>query len=50
MKRVMYVAGAVAMAAMMIWPAAAQQPAQMTAAVGDNMNHVPSFVDRKSVV
>jgi ABC-type nitrate/sulfonate/bicarbonate transport system substrate-binding protein len=32
------------MAAMMAWPAAAQQPAQMTTAVGDNMNHVPSFV------
>jgi hypothetical protein len=44
MKRVTYLVGAVAMAAMMAWPAAAQQPAQMTAAVGDNMNHVPSFV------
>jgi ABC-type nitrate/sulfonate/bicarbonate transport system substrate-binding protein len=44
MKRVTYLVGAVAMAAMMAWPAAAQQPAQFTAAVGDNMNHVPSFV------
>jgi NitT/TauT family transport system substrate-binding protein len=44
MKRVIYLVGAVAMAAMMARPTAAQQPAQMTAAVGDNMNHVPSFV------
>jgi hypothetical protein len=43
MKRVMYLVGAIAMAAMMAWPAA-RQPAQLTAAVGDNMNHVPSFV------
>ena len=44
MKQITYLIGAVAMAAMMAWPAAAQQPAQMTAAVGDNMNHIPSFV------
>ena len=44
MKRVMYLVGAVAMGVMMAWPASAQQPAQLTAAVGDNMNHVPSFV------
>jgi len=44
MKRVVCVAGAVAMVAMMVWPVAAQQPAQMAAAVGNNMNHVPSFV------
>ncbi len=44
MKRVAQVVGAVAMSAMMIWPAAAQQTVQMTAGVGDNMNHVPSFV------
>ncbi len=44
MKRVVYATGVVAMAAMMAWPAAAQQPAQMAAAVGNNMNHVPSFV------
>ena len=44
MRRITYLVGAVAMAAMMAWPAAAQQPAQMSAAVGDNMNHVPSFV------
>ena len=40
-KRIAYVIGAIAM---MVWPAAAQQPAQLAAAVGDNMNHVPSFV------
>ncbi len=44
MTRVAYVVGAAAMVAIMIWPAAAQPPAQMIAAVGDNMNHVPSFV------
>ena len=44
MKRVAHVVGAVAMATMMAWPVAAQQPAQMAAAVGNNMNHVPSFV------
>src|SRR5262245_66174614 len=44
MRRITYLVGVVAMAAMMAWPAAAQQPAQMSAAVGDNMNHVPSFV------
>src|ERR671912_731108 len=44
MKRIGYSICAVAMAAMLAWPAAAQQPAQLTAAVGDNMNHVPSFV------
>ncbi len=44
MKRVVYVAGVVAIVAMMVWPVAAQQPAQMVAAVGNNMNHVPSFV------
>src|SRR4029453_10776103 len=44
MKQVIYLIGAVAMVAMMAWTVAAQQPAQMTAAVGDNMNHVPSFV------
>ena len=44
MKRIAYVAGAIAIGAMMVWPAAAQQPAQMAAAVGSNMNHVPSFV------
>src|SRR5499426_4473355 len=44
MKRVIYLAGAVVMAAMIARSAAAQQPGQMTAAVGDNMNHVPSFV------
>lgn len=32
------------MAVMGAWPAAAQQPAQLAAAVGANMNHVPSFV------
>src|SRR4029453_15955756 len=44
MKQVIYLIGAVAMAAMMAWPVAAQQPAQMTAAVGENLNPVPSFV------
>src|SRR5262249_61973027 len=44
MRRITYLVGVVAMAAMMAWPVAAQQPAQMSAAVGDNMNHVPSFV------
>jgi ABC-type nitrate/sulfonate/bicarbonate transport system substrate-binding protein len=44
MKRIGYSLCAVAMAAMLAWPAAAQQPTQLTAAVGDNMNHVPSFV------
>ena len=44
MKRIAYVTGAVAMAAMMAWPAVAQQPVPMAAAVGSNMNHVPSFV------
>src|SRR5215475_15556192 len=44
MKRVIYLAGAVAMAVMIARPATAQQPGQMTVAVGDNMNHVPSFV------
>jgi ABC-type nitrate/sulfonate/bicarbonate transport system substrate-binding protein len=32
------------MAMLLAWPAAAQQPVPMTAAVGANMNHVPSFV------
>jgi len=31
-------------AAVLAWSAAAQQPAVLTAAVGNNMNHVPSFV------
>src|SRR5215472_18433925 len=44
MKRVIYLVGAVAMALIIAGPAAAQQPGQMTAAVGDNMNHIPSFV------
>ena len=44
MKQVAHIVGAIAMAAILVWPAAAQQPAQLTAAVGDNMNHVPSFV------
>jgi ABC-type nitrate/sulfonate/bicarbonate transport system substrate-binding protein len=35
---------AVAAAAVMAWTAAAQQPVVLTAAVGNNMNHVPSFV------
>lgn len=44
MKRVIILIGVVAMAAMTAWPAMAQQPAQLGAAVGANMNHVPSFV------
>jgi len=32
------------MAMTLALPAAAQQPTQLNAAVGDNMNHVPSFV------
>ena len=44
MKRITYVVGTVVMAVRMAFPVAAQQPAQLTAAVGDNMNHVPSFV------
>jgi sulfonate transport system substrate-binding protein len=43
MKRFGYVmAAAVTMA--MVWTAGAQSPAQLSAAVGGNMNHVPSFV------
>jgi len=34
----------VAVAAALAWPASAQQPATLSAAVGANMNHVPSFV------
>lgn len=44
MMRVVNLIGAVVMAAMVAWPATAQQPAQLAAAVGSNMNHVPSFV------
>ena len=47
MKRITHIVGvigAVVMAATIAWPAAAQQPGQLAAAVGDNMNHVPSFV------
>lgn len=43
MTRIMYGAGFLAVA-MLVPSAAAQQPAPMAAAVGSNMNHVPSFV------
>ncbi len=43
MKRIISGAGILA-AAMLASSVAAQQPAQMAAAVGSNMNHVPSFV------
>ncbi len=43
MTRMMFGTGMLA-AAMLASAAAAQQPAQMAAAVGSNMNHVPSFV------
>ena len=45
MDRMAGVLGAVAVAAAALaWPAAAQASAVLTAAVGNNMNHVPSFV------
>ena len=44
MKRLITLIGLVAIAAMTAWSATAQQPAQLAAAVGANMNHVPSFV------
>lgn len=43
MRRLVCAMGAVA-AALMVVTAGAQQPAQLAAAVGGNMNHVPSFV------
>jgi ABC-type nitrate/sulfonate/bicarbonate transport system substrate-binding protein len=44
MRRVVQVVGVLAIVAITAWPAAAQQPTAMVAAVGSNMNHVPSFV------
>jgi ABC-type nitrate/sulfonate/bicarbonate transport system substrate-binding protein len=44
MKRFVSVLGAIAVAAALAWSAAAQSPAVLGAAVGNNMNHVPSFV------
>jgi len=44
MKRMACMAAVVATVALIAWPAAAQQPAPLAAAVGANMNHVPSFV------
>lgn len=44
MKRIPSVLGALAALAVLAWTAGAQQPAVLTAAVGNNMNHVPSFV------
>ncbi len=44
MKRVACALGAVLAAALVGWTAAAQQPVPLVAAVGGNMNHVPSFV------
>lgn len=43
MKRIVWGAGVLAVA-VLASPLLAGQPAQMTAAVGSNMNHVPSFV------
>lgn len=43
MRHVAY-AAVVTAAVLLAWPAAAQQPRPMMAAVGSNMNHVPSFV------
>ncbi|HEV8311093.1 MAG TPA: ABC transporter substrate-binding protein, partial [Methylomirabilota bacterium] len=37
-------ARAVAMVVLLAWPAAGQAPAPLAAAVGGNMNHIPSFV------
>ncbi len=44
MRRAAFGIGIVALMALGIWPVAAQTPATLTAAVGNNMNHVPSFV------
>ena len=44
MKRIAFTGALAVMAAGLAWTAGAQQPAVLTAAVGANMNHVPSFV------
>ena len=44
MRRFAHALGTLVIAVMLAWPAVAQQPAPMAAAVGSNMNHVPSFV------
>ncbi len=44
MKRIAYGGALVLMAAGLLWPAAAQPPAVLNVAVGNNFNHVPSFV------
>ncbi|MGH7388677.1 MAG: ABC transporter substrate-binding protein [Candidatus Rokuibacteriota bacterium] len=44
MTSVIRMTGAIAVVAALAWSAAAQPPAVLTAAVGGNMNHVPSFV------
>ncbi|MBI2157115.1 MAG: ABC transporter substrate-binding protein [Candidatus Rokubacteria bacterium] len=44
MRRIAFTGALAVMAAGLVWTAGAQQPAVLTAAVGANMNHVPSFV------
>ena len=44
MRRIAFTGALAVMAAGLAWTAGAQQPAVLTAAVGANMNHVPSFV------
>jgi ABC-type nitrate/sulfonate/bicarbonate transport system substrate-binding protein len=44
MRKLSTVIFGIATAAVLAWSATAQQPAVLTAAVGNNMNHVPSFV------
>jgi ABC-type nitrate/sulfonate/bicarbonate transport system substrate-binding protein len=44
LKRLAYVLGTLGVTSMMAAAAMGQQPAQLAAAVGGNMNHIPSFV------